>query len=179
MHRLLVLAVLAVASSAFAAGEKLETPKPNAMLEAAFKDAAGSWTCKGTWNDPATGKSVTATSKAKFAKELDGHQYVAEFTMPKSETMPAMKSNAEWHYDPISKGLVGTMVSSSGDVARATSNGLQGSSIIWMSEGTMMGQPMKMRSTHTMKGPKEMAMVYEVEANGNWTKMGEDTCKKN
>lgn len=178
MHRLLAVAVLTFASTAFAAGEKMEAPKPNAMLETAFKDAVGSWTCKGTWNDP-SGKTMTATTKAKFTKELDGHQYAAVFDMPKSDAMPAMKSHAEWHYDPISKGLVGTMVCSSGDVSRATSSGQQGTSIVWTSEGTMMGQPMKMRSTHTWKSPKEMTMVHEVEAGGNWAKMGEDTCKKN
>lgn len=177
MNRLLALAVFAVSANAFAAGEAAK-PAPNPMLEAVFKDSPGTWTCTGTWNDP-SGKSMTMTSKAKFSKALDGHQYVAEFSSPKQGDMPAMKSNAEWHYDPISKGLVGTMVCNSGDVSRSTSNGLQGQSVIWTSEGTMMGAPMKMRSTHTMKSAKELAMVYEVDANGTWTKMGEETCKKN
>ncbi len=178
MNRLLAIAVFAVSANAFA-GEAPAKTAPNPMLEAAFKDAAGNWTCTGTWNDPASGKSMTMTSKAKIAKALNGHQYTAEFSSPKAGDMPAMKSNAEWHYDPISKGLVSTMVCDSGDVSRSTSNGVQGQTIIWMSEGTMMGNPMKMRSTHTMKSAKEMAMVYEVEANGNWAKMGEETCKKN
>ncbi|MEZ0311140.1 MAG: hypothetical protein ACAI38_05175 [Myxococcota bacterium] len=178
MYRLLALSIVALSTTAFA-GEMPPKAAPNSMLEAAFKDAAGTWTCTGTWNDPASGKSMTMTSKAKIAKALNGHQYTAEFSSPKTGDMPAMKSNAEWHYDPISKGLVGNMVCDSGDVSRSTSNGVQGQTIIWVSEGTMMGNPMKMRATHTTKSAKEMTMVYEVEANGNWAKMGDETCKKN
>ena len=176
MNRLLAVAVLAVNSTAFAAGEGPKSA-PNAMLEAAFKDGVGNWTCTGTWNDPA-GKTMTVTSKGKISKQLGGHQYVGEFSSPKMGDFPAMKSMAEWHYDPISKGLVSTMVCDSGDAARSTSNGMQGQSIIWTGEGTMMGQPMKMRTTETMKSAKEMTMVHEVETNGNWVKMGEEICKK-
>ncbi len=177
MNRLVVVAALAVASSAFAAGEGPKTA-PNAMLEAAFKDGVGNWTCTGTWYDP-SGKSMTVTSKGKITKVLGGHQYLGEFSSPKAGDMPAMKSTAEWHYDPLSKGLVGTMVCDSGDASRSTSNGMQGQSIIWTAEGTMMGQPMKMRTTETVKSAKEMTMLHEVETNGNWAKMGEETCKKN
>lgn len=176
MRILSAFAVAAFATSAFAA-DKVEAPKPSAMLEAAFKDAPGNWTCKGTWSEP-NGSSMTVTTKAKFAKTLGGHQYTAEFTMPKSATMPGMKTFSEWHYDPITKGLVSTMVSDNGDASRATSTGMNGQTIIWNMEGTMMGQPTKMRMTQTTKGPKEVAMIYEVEANGSWMKIGDESCKK-
>jgi hypothetical protein len=176
MKRLLALAVLAVATNAFAG----DAPKaaPNPMLEAAFKDGVGNWTCTGTWNDPA-GKTMNVTSKGKITKALGGHQYVGEFNSPKVGEMPAMKTMVEWHYDPITKGLVSIMVCDNGDAARTTSNGMQGQSMIWTGEGTMMGQAMKFRTTQTAKSPKEMTMLHEVETSGNWVKMGEEACKKN
>lgn len=177
MMRILTALTLLAFTTPALAGDKPEAPKPNAMLEAAFKDAPGSWTCKGTWSDP-SGKTMTVTTKAKFTKALGGHQYTAEFSAPKNDAMPAMKTFSEWHYDPITKGLVSTMVSDNGDASRATSTGMNGQTIIWNAEGTMMGQPAKMRMTQVTKSPKEVAMTYEAEANGNWVKVGEESCKK-
>ncbi|MBC7794439.1 MAG: hypothetical protein H7Z43_12105 [Clostridia bacterium] len=174
MKILMIAGTLFFAANAFA--ETAQTA-PNPMLDSSFKQATGSWTCKGTMKTP-TGSQTEVKTTGKIAKALGGHQYVGEFSYPKSDSFPAMKSITEWHYDPTAKTLVANSVSDNGDASRGTSNGLQGQAMVWTSEGTMGGTQMKSRSTQLYKNDKEMTMSFEAEVGGNWTPVGQQVCKK-
>jgi hypothetical protein len=60
-----------------------------------------------------------------------------------------------------------------------TSDGSKDGTTVWTEEGTMMGQPMKSRTTVTRKSPTVVTLMTEMESKpGAWQKLGEDTCKK-
>lgn len=153
------------------------TVQPPAMLDELMKNSAGSWKCEGQMTGP-DGTSMKMKSSVVIKKDLNGNLYTGEFSMPKNDKMPAMKTHAEWFYDGVNKNVTMTSVCDHGDTGKSTTPGRNGDTAVWTGEGTMMGQPMKMRTTITYKGDKEMAMSYEMDKAGSWIKMGEDVCKK-
>jgi hypothetical protein len=151
--------------------------QPPAMLDELMKSSVGTWKCEGSFTGP-DGAQEKMKSTAVIKKELNGNLYTGEFTMPKSAKMPASKSHAQWFYDGVNKNVTMTNVCDHGDTSKSTTSGRNGETSVWTGEGTMMGQPMKMRTTITYKSDKEMTMSYEMDKGGTWVKMGDDVCKK-
>lgn len=177
---LLLLATAAVASAADApkgAAPAMTPPKPDPMLETAFKGMAGSWKCTGKMTMP-DGKVADTKSAMNIGTDLDGFVYTGEWTMEPAGGMPAMKMRMLWSHDAVSKKLMEVGFDNMGGNFHGTSDGMKGNVIVWNDEGTMMGKPAKMRSTITRKSDKEITVVGEMESGGKWTKMGEDVCKK-
>lgn len=174
MKKLIVFASLLVCPAALAE----PAAKPAVMLEAAFKDAPGTWSCVGQWTLPGETKSFATRSKLRIVRVLGGHQYFGEVSMPKSEGMPAKECHIAWHYDPSAKMLADTTVCDDGYTSHSQSNGMQGNSTIWTGDATITGVPSKLRSTTTMKNPSEMLMVNELEVSDAWVKIGEETCRR-
>jgi len=155
-------------------------PKPNPALVEAFKDAAGTWTCTGSMDNPQSpGTQIKTKSEMKISPEADGFAYSGSYHLEKNAAMPAgMKGMLHWGWDDSKGKLVELGFDNLGSTWSGTSDGMKGDTTVWSEEGAMMGQPMKSRTTVTKKSAKEITVVSEIDNKGAWQKMGEDHCKK-
>ena len=182
-RRLVVLAVtlsLPVLAEEPAKAGAPPRPKPNPALVEAFKDAAGTWACTGTMENPQSpGTQLKTKSEMKITSEVDGFSYSGHYHVEKNAAMPGgMKAALHWGWDDSKGKLVEAGFDSMGSTWSGTSEGMKGDTTVWAEEGTMMGQPTKSRTTVTKKGAKELTVLFEVDNKGAWQKMGEDHCKK-
>jgi hypothetical protein len=174
----LSLPVLAQESGAAGSGPPPK-PKPGPALTEAFKDAAGTWSCTGTMDNPQKpGTQVPTKSEMKIASEVDGFAYSGTFKSEKNAAMPAMKGHIHWGYDASKQKLVEFGFDNFGSTWSGTSDGQKDGATVWSEEGSMFGQPAKTRTTVTRKGPNAITVVTEIDNKGAWQKMGEDHCKK-
>jgi hypothetical protein len=173
------LATLAVALSARAESPP-PPPKPAPALVEAFKGMEGTWACSGSMENPAKpGTQVATKGEMKLASEVDGFAYSGSFKLEKNAAMPAGgKAHMHWGYDTAKQKLIEFGFDNAGNSWSGTSDGLKDGSVVWTEEGAMMGQVAKSRTTVTIKSPREIVVVSEMENKGAWQKMGEDHCKK-
>jgi len=176
---LVVFAPLAFALPARAEGPP-PPPKPAPALVEAFKGMDGIWACKGTMENFAKpGTQVPTKSEMKIAKEVDGFAYAGSFKLEKNAAMPTGgKAHMHWAYDTARKQLIEFGVDNAGNSWSGTSDGLKDGALVWNEEGAMMGQPAKTRTTVTIKSPREIVVLSEMDDKGAWKKVGEDHCKK-
>jgi hypothetical protein len=80
-------------------------------------------------------------------------------------------------YDSGQKRYVMLWVDSTGAFSQETAPGWDGDKIVYTGDGTMNGQKMQLRDTFT-KTSDGFKHVAEMQANGQWASMGEETCKK-
>jgi hypothetical protein len=153
-------------------------PKPAEALTAAFKDSVGTWECTGKMTMPG-GAEMTSRSHMTIRRELNGFLYEGEWRVEKSQAFPEMRGKMDWSYDPQAKKLIQHAVDSMGNTSRGESDGMQDGKLVWVEEGTMMGQPSKMRTTIATTGPNRIELTFEQQGSGgSWQPMGKDSCTK-
>jgi hypothetical protein len=178
---LLALPTLAQdAGGASASAERSARPRPAPALTEAFKDMSGTWVCTGSMDNPqAPGTQVKTRSEMRIAPAVDGFAYSGIYRLEKNAAMPTgSKATMHWGFDTVRNRLVEFGFDNMGSSWQGSSEGQKDGAVVWAEEGTMMGQPMKTRTTVTRKGPREISLVAELENKGAWQKMGEDTCRK-
>jgi Protein of unknown function (DUF1579) len=156
-------------------------PKPSDALTNAFKNSVGTWNCTGKMNmpPPMGGGELATRSHMTIRRELNGFLYSGEWRVEKSQAFPEMRGKMDWSYDPQSKKLVEFAVDNMGNTTRGESEGAQDGKVVWMEEGTMMGQPSKTRTTVAMSGPQKIELTFERQGDGGaWQPMGKDDCTK-
>jgi hypothetical protein len=150
-------------------------PKPPAEMSQ-LKFFEGNWTCKGEMSPGPGAPMVKSTSSVKSATALGGFWQAGTVrgTMP---GMPAFEGKFHMTYDPGAKQYVMVWVDNMGSRATSMAPGWEGDAIAFTGEGVMGGQKIMGRDTFTKK---EGALVHktEMELEGKWTNMGEETCKK-
>src|SRR5438445_5894871 len=106
---------------------KLPPMKPGPELEK-LKWMTRAWKCAGKrYMPPEAGGATVATKHRMTIKAaLDNWFYSGEFRSEKSKTMPEMKGQFFWGYDPIAKQYVEMWMDNMGGMARSTSNGWEG-----------------------------------------------------
>jgi hypothetical protein len=122
---------------------------------------------------------MSSRSHMTIRRELNGFLYSGEWRVEKSQAFPEMRGKMDWTYDPASKKLVQFAVDTAGNVSRGESDGAQDGKVVWVEEGTMMGQPSKMRTTVAMSGADKIQLTFERQGSGgSWEPMGQDSCTK-
>jgi hypothetical protein len=172
---------LLVATPALAEDAKSAPPKPAPALTEAFKDMSGVWNCNGSMENPqAPGTQVKTKTEMKIAPAVDGFAYTGHWKSEKNAAMPAgAKGTMAWGFDTAKNKLVEAGFDNMGSTWSGTSDGPKDGTTVWSEEGTMMGQPMKSRTTVTRKSPTHLILMTEVETKpGAWQKLGEDSGKK-
>ena len=171
----LVLAVPANAQNAPPA-----PPKPAPALVEAFKGMEGTWACTGSMDNPTKpGSRLTTKSEMKIAPEVDGFAYSGSLKIEKNPMMPAGgKAHFHWGYDTAKQKLIEFGFDNGGNSWSGTSDGLKDGSVVWIEEGAMMGQTAKSRTSVTIKSPREITVVGELDDKGAWRKNEEIHCKK-
>ena len=160
---------------------KAAPPKPAPALTEAFKDMSGTWACSGSMENPqAPGTQVKTKTEMRISPAVDGFAYIGSWKTEKNAAMPAgAKGTMQWGFDSSRNKLVEAGFDNLGSTWQGSSDGQKDGTTVWSEEGTMMGQPMKSRTTVTRKSPREVTLTTEVESKpGAWQKLGEDTCKK-
>jgi hypothetical protein len=164
------------AAKAAAPAEKpgMAMPKPPAELkQLAIFD--GNWTCSGEGKmDPNAPPQKTA-STVKAHRGMGGFWQVGTVTMTAPHAFEGMFHTT---YDPGQKQYVMVWVDSMGGYSQATSSGWEGDKLVYTGEGSMMGEKTPMRDTFTKTSDTSFKHMGEAQMKGQWTSMGEETCKK-
>jgi hypothetical protein len=153
-----------------------EIPKP--APEMAMLDYfEGTWTCEGQTKDSPFGPGGKITSSATIHDAMRGFWQAGEIkgTMP---NMPAFEGRFHTTYDPSTKQYTMLWVDSMGAWARSTSSGWQGDKMVYEGEMHMGGQKAMGRDTFMKSGADTMKHSWEMQMDGKWTPMGDETCKK-
>jgi hypothetical protein len=149
-------------------------PAPEMSQMAYFE---GNWTCSGKMIDSPMGPGGPTKSTVNARRDLDGFFVtgVVKGTMP---NMPPIEGRFHMTYDTGLKQFVMLWIDNMGAWAQNTSPGWKGDTLVYEGDGHMGGQTMKGRDTFTKSGPTSMKRVSEMEMNGKWMPMGEETCTK-
>jgi hypothetical protein len=159
-----------------AQGTSQEMPKPAPEM-AKIDFFEGNWTCNGKMNASPMGPAGTMTSTADIRKDLGGFWQSGSIkgTM---QNMPPFEGMFHTTYDPAAKQYLMFWVDNMGGWARSTSPGWQGDKMVYNGDSHMPGQkPMKGRDTFTRSGTS-MKHVWELQMDGKWMTLGEETCTK-
>ena len=153
-----------------------EMPKPSPEM-AKLDYFEGNWTCKGKMNASPMGPAGTMTSTADIRDDLGGFWQSGSIKGTMAN-MPPFEGTFHTTYDPGGKQFVMLWVDSMGGWARSTSSGWQGDKLVYEGDTYMPGmKPMKGRDTFTKSGAA-MQHSWEMQMDGKWMALGDETCSK-
>jgi hypothetical protein len=163
------------------AGGMAGPPAPAPEFTSAAKYFVGNWKCDSSMPAGAWGPGGKGTSTLAFKFDmgdmwmnLDGDMKMADPKAPMHMTFRGLAG-----YDPTTKKIMRMDWNSSGATMHLSTAGWTGDKLVFEGDGMMMGQKMKLRHTITKKNDTEWTGTMETAgADGKWTPMGEDTCKK-
>ena len=167
--RLTMVSLLLAASAAFAAENPLR------QLDY-FK---GSWTCKGTAfaMENAPEHAVAGKLNNKWIMNGAWLQYNYDGIKTKSDPKP-MSAAGFMGYDSEHKNFAMGGVCSDGCYSTETSPGWEGDVMIFTGPNHMGGMTTNGRDEFHKVSKSELKYVYQIEMNGKWQKVMEETCKR-
>ena len=173
----LLFVVFALAFTVFAEEPK-ESTMPDPMLRQ-LDYFAGTWQCRGIAyaNPMAPEHASSAEVTAKWS--LGGYWMPVSYTEKKSaqNAMP-FALNAFFGYDPQMKQFVIGGVDNMGGYSTGSSDGWDGDTMIFAGPWHMASMTANSRDTFTKKSAREFTHLGEIEMNGQWVKLGMETCTK-
>jgi hypothetical protein len=172
------LAAVALVTASFAAAGATQPgpPKPAPeMSQLAYME--GMWTCDGKMFESPMGPAGTMKNTAEIRKELNGH-FQTGTIKGSMANMPPFEGRFHATYDPGLKQFVMLWVDNMGGWAQSTSTGWNGDVLVYEGDSHMAGQTMKARDTFTKSGPASMKHTWEMQMDGKWMPLGEETCTK-
>jgi hypothetical protein len=156
-----------------------EMPKPAQALTDAFKEATGTWTCKGKFQKMDGSGTIDGKSMMVLKSELGGFAYSGAVTVEKNAVLPkGMKEQLYFTYNAATNKLVEFYADSYGGFGHGTSDGETGDTVVWDEESVMMAKAAKTRTTVKRNGPKQLTLTFEMETDGKWATFGTNDCKK-
>lgn len=170
---LVVAAPWALAQSPAAKAPEIPKPAPEMAQLRYFE---GSWNCEGTMQPSPFGPGGKMTSTVKVHDDMAGFWQSGKIkgSMP---NMPPFEGMFHTTYDPVTKQYVMLWVDSMGAWAKSTSKGWVGDKIVYEGEMQMGAQKAMGRDTFA-KSSGSMKHTWEMQIDGNWTPMGDETCRK-
>ncbi len=184
--KLLTVAVfVAAVPSSFAqtAGDKktsapaMAMPKPAAEM-ATLKFFDGSWTCSGEGAMEPGGPMMKMTSTVMSKTDLGGFWQTGTVKGASMAGMPPFEGMFHMTWDAAKKEYVMFWVDNMGGWSESRTSGWAGDNLVFTGEGQMGADKMGMRDTFMRKGDGTMGHVGEMQANGKWMKMMDETCRK-
>jgi hypothetical protein len=149
---------------------------PNKIL-ADVKWFDGDWNCTGHSYGPGPEHPTAAT--VAFAWQLDGFWVQSAYTEPKSATNPVPYSSiSQWGWDPVAQAIASVLVDNQeGSIAEATP-GWIAEKLSFEGSGHRFGVQFEARDTYTRRSASRFLHVFQVNVNGNWVKLREETCNR-
>lgn len=172
-----VFVAAAFAAAVPAAFAQMAPPKPAAEM-ANLKFFDGNWTCSGEGVMEPGGAKMKMDSTVASHTDLGGHWQSGTVKGKPMGGMPAFEGMFHMTWDAASKGYLMMWVDNMGGRSEARSTGWAGEKIVFAGEGYMGADKMGMRDTFVKNADGSMGHVSEMQANGQWMKMMEETCKK-
>jgi hypothetical protein len=169
-------AAVLVATSALAQDKKPpEMPKPAPEM-AKLDPFEGSWKCEGTMKESPFGPGGKMTSTANIQDDLNGFWQSGKIkgTMP---NMPPFEGMFHTTFDTAAKQYVMMWVDNMGAWSTSTSKGWDGDKLVYEGEQKMGGQKVMTRDTF-VKSAGTLKHSWEMQIDGKWTPLGDETCKK-
>jgi len=163
---------MAKASAAPAGGMAAPKPAPEMAQLKAFD---GTWSCEGEMPAGPQGPAQKTKTTVKSHLGMNGFWQVGTVTM----AAPPMEGMFHITYDAGQKKYVMVWVDNMGGYSQETATGWDGDKMVYTGEGSMMGQKMQARDTFTKSADgSTFKHASEAQMNGQWTPMGEETCRK-
>ncbi len=177
MKRILFpILALAFASSTLLAADA--PPGPNPKLKE-LKYFAGTWTCKGT------GFAFMGTPEHKTTAKVEGVWTLNDYwlALRYHETKTALNAapvdvKIFWGWDDQLKKFASGAVDNMGAYFIQNSPGWDGDKMTWEGDMHAGGMTMKVRDVFTKVSASKLMHMAEVEMDGKWTKLDEETCTK-
>jgi hypothetical protein len=149
-------------------------PAPNAALDQ-LKYFAGNWQCAGTGY--LEGKGHPTAGAVNMAWDLNGFFMSMRYEEKKTGVNPMPVTAVEhWGYSDELKKLVAGQVDSMGGYGTQASAGWDGSGMVWVGDYHLAGAKMPSRDTFVKHGDNELTHLGEIQQNGAWVKLDEETC---
>ena len=175
---LLAAVCLAAAPCTFAQDVKGKpAQKPEKAEMAQLKVFEGSWTCTGTMSPSPFGPGGKMTSTVRTHSDLGGfwESGVVKATSP---GMPPFEGMFHMTWDPAAKHHLMFWVDSTGGWAQSTAPGWEGDKITFTGDSYMGGKKFTTRDTFAKEPGGAMKHSWEMQADGKWSPLGDETCKK-
>jgi hypothetical protein len=173
MKQLILVIVLILVATAAAANQHMENPMRQ------LDGMIGKWQCKGiAYATPWFPEHPTA---ADVREEwiLDGKWVSFTYAEKKTAANPTPFTVTGYSgYDPELKMYVVGSVDSMGGYATGAGSGWTGDVMTFEGPWHLGGMTAKSRDTFTKKGANEMVHVGELEYEGKWMKLGQETCTR-
>lgn len=174
---MLVLVLVAAVAMADHHDEKKTTATADLLRQ--LDPLAGKWQCKGIayatpWfpEHPTVGEvSQEWILGGKWLAYTYAEKKTAENPMPFTAT-------GYFGFDPETEMLVVGGVDSTGGYATGASKGWMGDVLTFEGPWHIGGMTAKARDTFTKKGPNEVTHLGELEYEGKWIRLGQDTCTR-
>jgi len=149
-------------------------PRPNPALDQ-VKYFAGDWQCSGTGY--VEGKAHPTTGKVHMAWDLNGFFLGLRYEEQKTDANPMPITAVEhWGYSDELKKLVTGGVDSMGGYFTESTVGWEGDRMVWSGTAHMAGMAIPARDTFVRKSENEVTHLGELQQNGAWVKLDEETC---
>ena len=166
--------VLSLTAGAALAGSHME-PSPLRKLD----PLVGKFQCSGTTyaNPMAPEHATVATVETKWT--LDGNWAMFTYAEKKTAANPkpfAISGFFGWNADKKQYVVIGA--DNMGVSGTAFASGWEGDSISFVGPASMGGMTMNGRDTFTRVGANQLTHMFEVEENGTWKKMSQETCRR-
>jgi len=184
---LLVAVCLAAVPSTFAqevkgkpaqkpAKAEMAMPKPAAEM-AQLQFFEGNWACAGTMSASPFGPAGKMTSTVRTHSDLGGfwESGVVKGTSP---GMPPFEGMFHMTWDPAAKHHLMFWVDNTGGWAQSTAPGWEGDKIVFSGDSYMGGKKFTTRDTFGKAAGGAMKHSWEMQQDGKWTPLGDETCKK-
>lgn len=175
IHNLAVVGLLTVAFAAVGSAQQ-GPPKPAPEM-AQITYFEGTWACSGKMFESPMGPAGAMTSNVEVRKDLNGHFQTGTIT-GSSPNMPPFEGRFNATYDAGMKQYVMLWVDNMGGWSQSASLGWKGDSMVYEGDSHMGGQTMKGRDTFTKSGAASMKHTWELQVNGKWMLVGDETCQK-
>ncbi|HTQ80589.1 MAG TPA: DUF1579 family protein [Thermoanaerobaculia bacterium] len=179
----------AAALSATPAPPTADAPAPGAAPAAALPSPpaelsqlayfAGNWSCKGQVEATPFGPQHPTQSKVSIRKEYGGFWNVGTYKEAKSATNPSpMSFEFIMGYDSAAKAFTMDGFDTFGSRSHQKASGWQDNKIVFDGESVGNGTTTPARDTFTKKSASTLEHLGEIQVNGNWTKIDQETCKR-
>ena len=170
------LAVFAALPALAAEAPPSPAPGPEYAQLAFF---AGDWTCTGKADASPMGPAHATTATVRVHKELGGFWYTGHYEEKKTAENPhPMHFAFFWGYDSGAKVFTLDGFDAMGGRSHQTASGWQDSKLVF--DGTSAGNmsPAPFRDTFTKKDDATLEHSGEMQVDGKWMHLDQETCKR-
>jgi Protein of unknown function (DUF1579) len=179
MKQLTLVMVLILSATTVVANQHMETKAMAADPMRQLDPMIGMWQCKGTAFQTPWFPEHPTTAEVSEKWILDGKWVAFTYAEKKTAQNPMpFTATGYFGYDPELKMYVVGGVDSIGGYSTGASKGWMGDTITFEGPWHMGAMTATSRDTFTKKGANEIRHKGELEYEGKWMTLGEETCTR-